>query len=82
MTVVTANPDNDKGNPKEITTRYNHDPSWEKEVDMFIDCVINNKKITHGNSDDAFKTMKLVYKIYYQDVSWRKKYHIADPNIS
>ena len=44
--------------------------------------VINNKKITHGNSDDAFKTMKLVYKIYYQDVSWRKKYHIADPNIS
>jgi len=28
LTVVSANPENDRGDPKEVTTRYNTDPSW------------------------------------------------------
>ena len=80
LTVVSANPENDRGDPKEVTTRYNTDPSWYSEIKEFADCIINNKKINHGTSDDALQTMKLVYKIYYSDPSWRNEYDIPNPD--
>ena len=79
LTVVSANPENDGGDPKEVTTRYNTDPSWYAEIEEFTDCILNNKEITSSNSDDALQTMKLVYKIYYSDPVWRKKYNIQNP---
>jgi predicted dehydrogenase len=81
LTVVYANPENDQGDPKEVTTRYNTDPSWYEEIKEFTDCINDNKKITSGNSDDALQTMKLVYKIYYADKKWRQKFDIKNPNI-
>ena len=81
LTVVYANPENDRGDPKEVTTRYNTDPSWFEEIKEFADCIINNKKITNSNSDDALQTMKLVYKIYYADEKWRKAYNIENPDL-
>jgi hypothetical protein len=81
LTVVYANPQNDRGEPKEVTTRYNTDPSWFEEIKEFADCIINNKKITNSNSDDALQTMKLVYKIYYADEKWRKAYNIENPDL-
>ncbi len=81
LTVIYANPEHDGGDPKEITTKYNTDPSWYSEIKLFTDCIINNKKITSGTSDDALQTMKLVYKIYYSDKKWKKTYDIKDPNI-
>jgi len=80
LTVVSANPDNDCGNPKEVTTRYNTDPSWHAEIEVFADAIINDKKISNGTSDDALQTMKLVYKIYYADPLWREIYNIKDPD--
>ena len=80
LTVVSANPENDRGDPKEVTTRYNTDPSWYSEIKEFADCIINDKKINHGTSDDALQTMKLVYKIYYSDPSWRDEYDIPNPD--
>ena len=80
MTVVSSNPENDLGDPKEVTTRYNTDPSWYSEIKEFSDCIINNKKITNGTSDDALQTMKLVYKIYYSDHSWRDQYDFPNPD--
>ena len=79
LTVVTADPDNDKGDPREHLTRYNHDPSWQSEIDVFVEAIIENKPIESGNSTDALKTMQLVYKIYHSDASWRDKYNIANP---
>jgi predicted dehydrogenase len=79
LTVVRADPENDKGDPMEQTTRYNKDPSWYAEIDEFIDCIINNKQVVNSTSDDALQTMKLVQKIYYSDSSWRKKYDITNP---
>ena len=76
LTVVSANPRDDLGDPKEVTTRYNTDPSWYSEIKEFVDCIINNKKIANGSSDDALQTMKLVYKIYYADKKWQKTYKI------
>jgi predicted dehydrogenase len=80
LTIVRADPENDFGEPMEQVTRYNKDPSWGAEVNQFIDCIIDNRKVVNGTSDDALQTMKLVYKIYYSDPSWRKKYDIPNPD--
>jgi predicted dehydrogenase len=76
LTVVSANPENDRGDPKEVTTRYNTDPSWYAEIEEFSDCILNDIKITSGSSNDALQTMKLVYKIYNADKRWKDTYNI------
>ena len=81
LTVVFAYPENDNGNPKEVVTRYNSDPSWHAEIKEFAECILNNREISSGNSYDALQTMKLVYKIYFSDKKWQKSYNIKDPNI-
>jgi len=80
LTVVSANPENDKGDPKEVTTRYNTDPSWYAEIKEFADCILNNRKITSGTAYDALQTMKLVYKIYHSDPVWKQTYNISNPD--
>jgi predicted dehydrogenase len=81
LTVVRADPENDLGDPMEQITRYNKDPSWAAEIDEFVNCIVSNKKVINGTSDDALQTMKLVYQIYFADESWRIKYDIPNPNI-
>jgi len=61
------------GNPQENVTYFNQDKSWEREIDDFVDCIVNNKKITVGSSIDALKSMELVYKIYQSDSQWINK---------
>lgn len=80
LTIVQADPDNDMGDPKEQTTRYNHDPSWDEEIRCFAKAILENLPIESGSSEDAFRTMKLVYQIYYADSVWRSTYSIPDPN--
>jgi len=77
LTVVWGNPENDQGDPKEQTTRYNEDPSWRDEVYEFADAVINDKPVSSGSSKDAFRTMQLVYQIYCADNDWREKYNLS-----
>ena len=79
LTVVSANPENDNGNPREVVTRYNTDPSWYAEITEFVGCILNNREISSGNSYDALQTMKLVYKIYYADKKWQQTYNIPNP---
>ena len=81
LTVVQADPDNDRGNPKEITTHYNRDPSWDEEIAVFADSILNNKPVQSGTSEDALRTMQLVFKIYYADPAWRETYNIQNPDI-
>jgi predicted dehydrogenase len=78
LTVVSANPENDRGDPKEVMTRYNTDPSWYAEIEEFASCIQNNRKITSGTSDDALQTMKLVYKIYHADKKWQQIHNIEN----
>lgn len=80
LTVVTVDHDNDNGDPKEQLTRYNHDPSWEEEINRFAASIVTDQPIESGSSLDALNTMKLVYKIYHADPEWRKTYSIANPN--
>lgn len=79
LTVVRADPDNDRGDPKEQITRYNRDPSWDEEVIAFADYILNDKPVVSGTSEDALRTMKLVFKIYYADTTWRSTYDIPNP---
>ena len=80
MTVITANPDRDNGDPKEEIRQFTNDLSWTAEIDSFANVVINDIPIESGSSRDAFNTMKLVHKIYYADPQWRSKFSIPDPN--
>ena len=80
LTVINADPDHDNGNPREQLTRYNNDPSWYAEISEFASCIINDRQITNGTSNDALQVMKLVYKIYYSDPAWRKTYKIPNPD--
>ncbi len=59
--------------------KYLQDNSWKDEIYYFADCILNNKPILNGSSEDALKTMQLVYQIYYSDETWRNKFKIDNP---
>jgi len=80
LTVVTADPDVDMGDPREQTTRYNRDPSWEREMDAFATCILDGRPVENGSSADALETMRLVFRIYHADPEWRDAHGIADPD--
>lgn len=77
LTVVYAS-DNDSGDPRETTIRYNRDHSWSDEVAAFADAVINDTPIVEGSSLEALRTMHLVYRIYCADPEWRAAYGLSD----
>jgi predicted dehydrogenase len=81
LTLVRADPDNDQGDPREQLTRYNHDPSWDAEIAAFAINILNDIPVQSGTSDDALRTMQLVFKIYYADSNWRETYDIPDPDV-
>ena len=80
MTVAWASED-DMGDPKEQTTHYNRDPSWADEIDDFVAAIDSDRPVGAGNSEDAFKSMELVYRIYCADPEWKKRWNL-DVNTS
>jgi predicted dehydrogenase len=77
LTVVYAG-ENDGGDPKEQMTRYNEDHSWRDEIYDFVDAILNHEPIRYGSSEEALKTMQLVYRIYCADPVWRDRYHLSE----
>ena len=71
--------ESNNGQMNSTTIQFLNDNSWKEEIDEFSDSIINDKKINSGNSQDALQTMKLIYKIYYNDLDWRKEYDILKP---
>jgi predicted dehydrogenase len=76
MTVAWAAGD-DRGDPKEQTTRYNEDNSWRDEIAEFAEAVLNGGAIVNGSSEDALRTMQTVYNIYCADPAWRDRWGLA-----
>ena len=76
LKVIPRNLASNTGSFDEISKSFLEDNSWKREVDEFADIIIKNKKVTVGNSKDAFKVMDLVQRIYFADNKWRKKHHI------
>lgn len=77
LTIVRAG-DDDQGDPREQTTRYNNDPSWADEIADFVSAIIGEQPIVSGSSTDAFRTMQLVYRIYCADPAWKKRWNLTD----
>lgn len=80
LTVVRADPEKDQGDPAEQITRYNYDPSWDEEIRAFTESILNDTPVPSGTSEDALRTMQLIFRIYHADVAWREKFAIPDPN--
>ena len=80
LTIVSVDHDCDNGDPRETKISYNSDYSWDREISLFLSAIENNLPITSGSPEDALQTMKLVYRIYYSDLEWRKKYNIKNPD--
>jgi hypothetical protein len=66
------------GDPREETTRYNRDPSWESEIEEFAEAISKDLVIVNGSAEDALKTMRLVYRIYCADPEWKAKWGLTD----
>ena len=79
MTVARTG-DDDRGDPKEETTRYDTDSSWSGEIAKFTDAVVQDSPITDGSSLEALKTMQLVYRIYCADAEWKDRWGLTEPD--
>ena len=55
------------GKPSEETIYFDTDPSWELEIQDFVDCILNKRPVKQGTSEDALKVMQLVFAIYNDD---------------
>ncbi len=64
------------GNPKTEMINYLEDNSWRDEINEFAKSVNEDLPISTGSSTDAYETLKLVYRIYFEDREWREKYNI------
>ncbi len=61
----------------EEVRNYTHDPSWATEISEFAEAVTEDKPVTNGSSDDALKTMELVYRIYCADPDWKAQWSLG-----
>jgi len=75
MTVAYAAQD-DQGDPKEVTTKYDMDSSWISEINEFAAAILEDTPIVNGSSQDALATMNLVERIYCADPQWRDKWKL------
>jgi predicted dehydrogenase len=77
MLTVVYRDDDDLGDPLEVTTRYNRDESWMREIVEFASSVLNDEPVLCGSSLEALKTMQLVYDIYAADEVWARQWGIV-----
>ena len=70
--------EDDDGDPREVNTRYNSDPSWADEIREFTEAIQQDVTIVNGSSSDAYKTMELVYRIYCADSEWKSRWGLTD----
>lgn len=60
------------GNPREETTYYDVDPSWDIEVAHFVECIRDQKPVTQGSSLDALRVMEIVDSVYQHPLMRRQ----------
>lgn len=78
LTVARADPNDDSGDPREESFNYDEDNSWRDEIAEFVSAVQDATPILAGSSDDALKTMQLVYRIYCADPEWKARWGLDD----
>ena len=75
LTVISSDPSKDNGLPRESTSKYNEDVSWDNEIKYFANSLAENTSIERGSINDALETMKLIEIIYKADPIWKEKYY-------
>lgn len=55
------------GNPREEMVYFDHDLSWTTEVENFIKAINEDKPVNNSSSEDAFKVMEIIDKIYLKE---------------
>lgn len=76
LVVAEVDPESNAGDPVEVTTKYNDDPSWMAEMNEFIDLIISHnhdERQYNGNINDALDIMIVIDRIYKSDPKWLKK---------
>lgn len=52
------------GNPREELTYYDADPSWDLQVQHFVECIRDDRPIADSTSLDALRVMEIVEQVY------------------
>ena len=52
------------GNPREETTYYDDDPSWELELAHWTSCILEDRPVEQGSSLDALRVMEIIDQVY------------------
>ncbi len=52
------------GNPREEMSYYDRDPSWDLEVNHFVECIRRHEPVQQGTSLDALRVMEIVERVY------------------
>lgn len=76
--IVSRRVPDDAGEPEEVVRYYDEDPSWADEIDEFARAVLHGEPIQFGSSEDACRTMLLVYRIYCADPAWKARWSLDD----
>jgi predicted dehydrogenase len=77
--IIGIKSESDLGALREETITYLEDNSWRDEINEFAEAILKGKKILHGTSVEALRTMKLVYSIYFADHDWKRLFKIKNP---
>ena len=71
-------PENEADEPVQEIRRYDEDPSWADEIEEFAEALHAGGEILFGTSEDARRTMQLVYQIYCADPEWKERWKLDD----
>jgi hypothetical protein len=52
------------GNPPEEVIYYDRDDSWKKQMESFVHCIRKDAPVPESTSQDAFRLMELIGKVY------------------
>lgn len=69
--------DEANGNPRETTSTYIRDNSWSEEVNELTACILEDRPVEVGSSQDALRTMELIYRIYCADDEWARRFNLS-----
>jgi len=73
LKIIERVEDESAGSQEAKTFTFLNDNSWKDEIDEFADCVVNDKPVENGTSNDALKVMEMIFDIYKADGSWWNK---------
>ena len=74
LNIIERKEGDSTGAKEELMYTYINDNSWKDEIDEFADCIVNDRPVINGTSQDALKVMEMIYNIYKADSLWWKNF--------